>query len=75
MLASVLGTIVVALTLGDEAGPYALMIGIAFAVGIYAHAAKMPRLLAVAILFVLLSTILAIAVSFSYDGSAPRVKP
>ena len=61
--------------LSDNAGPYALMIGAGFLVGIYAHAAKMPRLLAVAILFVLLSSILAIVVSFSYDGSAPQVKP
>ena len=61
--------------LSDNAGPYALMIGAGFLVGVYAHAAKMPRLLAAAILFVLLSSLLAIAVSFSYDGSAPRVKP
>jgi hypothetical protein len=70
---SVLGTLVIALT--DNAGPYALMIGGGFLVGVYAHAAKMPRLLAVAILFVLLSSLLAIAVSFSYDGTAPRAKP
>ena len=75
VLTSAIGTIVVALTLGDEAGPYALMIGGGFLVGVYAHAAKMPKLLAVAIIFVVLSSILAIAVSFSYDGSAPRVKP
>lgn len=61
--------------LSDDAGPYALMIGAGFLVGVYAHAAKMPRLLAVAILFVLLSSILAILVSFSYDGTAPQVKP
>ena len=61
--------------LSDNAGPYALMIGAGFLVGVYAHAARMPRLLAVAILFVLLSSILAIVVSFSYDGSAPQVKP
>ena len=61
--------------LSDNAGPYALMIGAGFLVGVYAHAAKMPRLLAVAILFVLLSSILAILVSFSYDGTAPQVKP
>jgi hypothetical protein len=70
---SVLGTLVLGLT--DNAGPYALMIGGGFLVGVYAHAAKMPRLLAVAILFVLLSSLLAIAVSFSYEGSAPQVKP
>ena len=63
------------LALTDEAGPYALLIGAGFLVGIYANAAKMPRLLAFAILFVLLSSLLAIIVSFSYDGSAPRVKP
>lgn len=61
--------------LSDNAGPYALMIGAGFLVGIYAHAAKMPKLLAAAILFVLLSSILAILVSFSYDGTAPQVKP
>ncbi|HET6829931.1 MAG TPA: hypothetical protein VFH44_01150 [Solirubrobacterales bacterium] len=63
-----------ALALGDDAGPYALMIGAGFLVGVYAHAAKMPRLLAAAIIFVVLSSLLAIAVSFSYDGSAPQVK-
>jgi hypothetical protein len=63
-----------ALALGDDAGPYALMIGAGFLVGVYAHAAKMPRLLAVAIIFVVLSSLLAIAVSVSYDGSAPQVK-
>jgi len=63
-----------ALALGDDAGPYALMIGAGFIVGVYAHAAKMPRLLTAAIIFVVLSSILAIAVSFSYDGSAPQVK-
>ena len=62
------------LALSDDAGPYALMIGAGFLVGVYAHAAKMPRLLAVAILFVLLSTILAMVVSFSYDGTVPQVK-
>ena len=61
--------------LGNESGPYALMIGAGFLVGIYAHAAKMPRLLIAAILFVLLSSILAIVVAFSYDGSAPRIRP
>ncbi|HEX2389320.1 MAG TPA: hypothetical protein VHI96_09410 [Solirubrobacterales bacterium] len=73
MSPSVVAALVVALS--DNAGPYALMIGAGFLVGVYAHAAKMPRLLAVAILFVLLSSILAIVVSFSYDGSAPQVKP
>lgn len=63
------------LALTDEAGPYALLIGVGFFIGVYANAAKMPRLLAFAILFVLLSSLLAIIVSFSYDGSAPRVKP
>ena len=63
------------LALTDSAGPYALLIGVGFLVGVYANAAKMPRLLAFAILFVVLSSILAIAVSFSYDGSAPRIKP
>lgn len=63
-----------ALALGDDAGPYALMIGAGFIVGVYAHAAKMPRLLAAAIIFVILSSLLAIVVSFSYDGPAPQVK-
>jgi len=33
------------------------------------------RFVIAAILFVLLSSILAILVSFSYDGTAPQVKP
>jgi uncharacterized membrane protein len=61
--------------LGHDAGPYALMIGAGFIVGIYAHAAKMPKLLAVAILFVLLSSALAIVVALTYDGPPPRLKP
>jgi hypothetical protein len=60
--------------LPDDATPYALLIGAAFFVGVYAHAAKMPRLLAFAILLVMLSSFLAILVSFSYDGSAPLTK-
>lgn len=63
------------LDLPDDAGPYAYLIGIAFFIGVYAHAAKMPRLLIFAILLVLLGSLLAIAVSFTYDGSAPRIKP
>ena len=63
------------LGLPDDAGPYAVVIGIGFFLAVYAHAAKMPKLLAAAILFVLLSSILAILVSFSYDGTAPQVKP
>ena len=66
-LAEVLG-------LPDDATPYAVLIGSAFLVGVYAHAAKMPRLLAFAILLVVLSSFLAILVSFSYDGSAPLTK-
>jgi len=62
------------LALTGEAGPYALLIGIGFLIGVYANAARMPRLLAFAILFVVLSSILAIVVSFSYDGSAPQIK-
>ena len=62
------------LALSDDAGPYAVMIGAGFLVGVYAHAAKMPKLLAVAILFVLLSTILAMVVAFTYDGTVPQVK-
>jgi hypothetical protein len=58
-----------------DAGPYAAVIGVAFLVGIYANAAKMPRLLAVAIAVVLVASLVAILVSFSYDGTAPRTKP
>lgn len=52
-----------------EASPihaYLLLGG--FIVGIYAQAAKMPRLLIAAILFVMLSTVLIIAAA----GSAPN---
>lgn len=63
------------LGLPDDAGPYALVIGIGFFLGVYAHAAKMPRLLAFAIAVVLIGSLVAIMVSFSYDGSAPRTKP
>ncbi len=62
------------LGLPDDAGPYALLIGVGFFIGVYANAARMPRLLTFAILFVLLASVLAILVSFSYDGTAPRIK-
>jgi hypothetical protein len=62
------------LGLPDDAGPYALVIGIGFFLGVYAHAAKMPRLLIFAIAVVLIGTIVATMVSFSYDGSAPRTR-
>jgi len=64
----------VAAAFGDEAGPYVLMIGAGFIVGIYAHAAKMPKLLAVAILFVMVSSVLAIVVGMSYEGPAPKTR-
>jgi len=62
------------LGLTDDAGPYAVVIGIGFLLAVYAHAAKMPRLLAFAIALVLLGSLVAIMVSFSYDGSAPRTR-
>lgn len=71
---SLAAALTLALVLGDDAGPYALMIGAGFIVGVYAHAARMPRLLAAAIIFVILSSLLAMVVSFSYDGPAPQVK-
>jgi len=63
------------LGLPAEAGPYAAVLGVSFLLGIYAHAAKMPRLLIFAILMVMLTSFLAILVSFTYDGTAPRIKP
>ena len=62
------------LALTDDAGPYALLIGVGFFIAVYANAAKMPKLLTFAILFVLFSSLLAIFVAFSYDGSAPQTK-
>ncbi len=62
--------------LSENAGPYALLIGVGFLIAVYAHLAKMPRLLAFGILFVLLSSLLAILVSFTLDGGGgPQVKP
>lgn len=66
--------VVAALT--ESAGPYALLIGAGFLIAVYGHAAKMPRVLAFGILFVLLSSLLAILVSFTLDGGGgPQVKP
>ena len=62
------------LGLPDDAAPYAAVIGIGFFIAVYAHAAKMPRLLALAIAIVLIGSLIAILVSFSYDGSAPRIR-
>ena len=57
-----------------DAGPYAAVIGVSFLIGVYANAAKMPRLLIFAILMVMIASFVAILVSFTYDGSAPRIK-
>lgn len=62
--------------LSENAGPYALLIGAGFLIAVYGHLAKMPRLLAFGILFVLLSSAFTILFSFTLDGGGvPQVKP
>lgn len=53
---------------------YALLVLAGFVVGIYGHAARMPKVIAFAILLVLLSTILALIASSTVEGLPQGVK-
>jgi hypothetical protein len=55
--------------LPSDSAYYPIIMGVGFVLGIYAHAAKMPRLVAFSILLVLFATILtAIAARHLTDG-------
>ena len=50
---------------------YAALTGIGFMLGIYGHAAKMPRLTLFAIFVVFASTVLTMIAVSNYDGGLP----
>ena len=53
---------------------YALLVLVGFALGIYGNAARMPKVVAFAILLVLITTLLALVASTSVDELPPGVK-
>jgi hypothetical protein len=55
--------------LPDSSTYYGVLMGVAFLLGIYAHAAKMPRLLAFAILLVFFTTLLTLVAARTFSGS------
>ena len=58
----------VALTLPDSSTFYGVLMGAGFFLGVYAHAARMPRLLAFSILFVMLTTLLTFLAARGFEG-------
>jgi hypothetical protein len=50
---------------------YGALIGIGFLIGIYGHAAKMPKLTLFGILLVFVSTLLTMLAASNYDGGLP----
>lgn len=61
--------------LPDTSTYYGIMMGVGFVLGIYAHAAKMPRLVAFAILLVFLTTVLTLIAARSFSGAPPDQLP
>jgi len=47
---------------------YGVLMGVGFVLGIYAHAGKMPRLLAFSILLVFLTTLLTLYAARTFTG-------
>lgn len=55
--------------LPDSSSYYGILMGVGFVLGIYAHAARMPRLLAFSILLVFLTTLLTLVAARTFSGS------
>jgi hypothetical protein len=55
--------------LPDSSTYYGVLMGVGFVLGIYAHAGKMPRLLAFSILLVFLTTLLTLLAARTFSGS------
>jgi hypothetical protein len=55
--------------LPDNSLFYGVLMGAGFLLGIYAHAAKMPRLVAFAIIVVFLATLLTLIAARTFEGS------
>ncbi|MGB2852773.1 MAG: hypothetical protein WBC01_14035 [Solirubrobacterales bacterium] len=54
--------------LPDSSTYYAVMMGVGFFLGVYAHAAKMPRLVAFSIMLVFLTTLLTLIAARTFQG-------
>jgi hypothetical protein len=55
--------------LPDSSTYYAVLMGVGFLLGIYAHAARMPRLVAFSILLVFLTTLLTLIAARTFEGA------
>ncbi len=55
--------------LPDSSLFYGLLMGFGFFLGVYAHAARMPRLVAFAILWVFLATVITFIAARTFSGS------
>jgi len=54
--------------LPDSSTYYAVLMGVGFLLGVYAHAAKMPRLVAFSIMLVFLTTLLTLLAARTFQG-------
>ncbi|MGI8728056.1 MAG: hypothetical protein ACR2K6_10325 [Solirubrobacterales bacterium] len=65
---------IVAGVLPDSSSFYAVLMGFGFFLGVYAHAGRFPRLLAFAILWVFLTTVLTLVAARTFSGSTDGVE-
>ena len=61
--------------LPDSSTYYGVLMGVAFLLGIYAHAAKMPRLVAFSIMLVFLTTLLTLIAARTFSGPLAEQLP
>ncbi len=63
------GALKLASLLPDSSAYYGILMGVGFLLGIYAHAAKMPKLVAFSILLIFFTTLLTLIAARTYQGS------
>jgi hypothetical protein len=63
------GALKLASLLPESSAYYGILMGVGFVLGIYAHAAKMPKLVAFSILLIFLTTLLTLIAARTYQGS------
>ena len=61
--------------LPDSSTYYGVLMGVGLLLGVYAHAAKMPRLVAFSILLVFLTTLLTLLAARSFQGDTGTPLP
>jgi len=61
--------------LPDSSAYYGVLMGVGLLLGVYAHAAKMPRLVAFSILLVFLTTLLTLLAARSFQGDTGTPLP